>query len=165
MVSDILVMVQFYQEEQFDTFRKSLSFFCAALLCHVMLSLVKNSRKPMRAKVVCVMQALFVLRPAIKSYDHWKGKPMDDDDVMPPVVILIMGRARVLSSSYVSPCSRHPLPLFTPPPLLFSPPSPFVHTAFVVQLHRRGRRHHDGHLRQLLVRAGRHEQVGERAAQ
>ena len=93
MVSDILVMMDFYRNKQFEAFRSSLSFFCLALLMHVVVSLMKNFRRPMKAKAWGVLQAVFMVQPAIESYNHWSGKAMEDDDVMSPVQILIAGRA------------------------------------------------------------------------
>jgi len=60
---------------------------------HVLLSLAKNARKPTKAKAYGALQAIFMLQPAIESYHHWSGKPMGDDDVFAPALILIIGRA------------------------------------------------------------------------
>jgi len=91
MVSDNVVMINFYQNEQYDAFWKSLSFFCAALLLHVLLSLAKNARRSAKAKAWGVLQAVFLLQPAIESYNNWSGKAMEDDDMISPVQILIGG--------------------------------------------------------------------------
>ena len=77
----------------YDAFWKSLSFFSAALLMHVVVSLIKNGRRPAKTKAWGVLQALFMVQPAIESYHHWSGKAMEDDDVISPVQILIAGRA------------------------------------------------------------------------
>jgi len=93
MLSDIYVMREFYEQEQYGAFKKSLFFFCLALMCHVLLSVIKNARRPLKAKVKGALEALFMLQPAIESFNHWSGKPMDDDAIMTPVQILVGGRA------------------------------------------------------------------------
>ena len=52
---------------QFDAFQESMSFFCLALLFHVLLSLFENQRRSAKAKAVGVLQAVFMLQPAIEE--------------------------------------------------------------------------------------------------
>ena len=60
---------------------------------HVLLSLAKNRRRSAKAKAIGVLHAVFMLQPAIESYNHWSGKPMGDDDVLTPAQTLVVGRA------------------------------------------------------------------------
>jgi len=87
------VLREFYEQKQFGAFKKSLFFFCLVLMCHVLLSVIKNGRRPLKAKVKGTLEVLFVLQPAIESFNHWSGKPMDDDAIMTPVQTLVCGRA------------------------------------------------------------------------
>jgi hypothetical protein len=93
MVTDVLVILTFYAAGNMDAFGQSIGILSFAIFFHIVLALLKHSKRRRKAQLQGALQALLLLTPAIESYDYWRGREQTDDDIFDPVLFLVACRA------------------------------------------------------------------------
>jgi hypothetical protein len=97
MITDILVGMRFYDKGKetgdFDDFYQTAGILATAVFFHVLLSLIKNAKRDISVKIRGALFALFLLSPAIESFNYWRGEERTEDHVMEPVLFLVAARA------------------------------------------------------------------------
>ena len=71
--TDILVIREFYNLGRLKAMRRCIGIMIAANTFHVIVSLMKNSRRGMSAQLLGAMIALLCLSPLAESYAYWLG--------------------------------------------------------------------------------------------
>ncbi|GMH62213.1 hypothetical protein TrST_g5494 [Triparma strigata] len=93
MITDLLVSFEYYNGGNIEGFWLSIGILAFATLAHATVAWAKTLRKGFVTKVKSIIAALCLLSPAIESYDYWRGKLKEDDDVLEPVLFLVGTRA------------------------------------------------------------------------
>lgn len=93
MITDLLVSFEYYNGGNIEGFWLSIGILAFATLAHATVAWAKTLRKEFVTKVKSIIAALCLLSPAIESYDYWRGKLKEDDDVLEPVLFLVGTRA------------------------------------------------------------------------
>jgi len=79
MITDILVLIEYWDRGNTAAFWQSIGILCLAISFHVIGAYFKNHKRSIGMKAKGIITAMFLLSPAVESYDHWRGKERERD--------------------------------------------------------------------------------------
>jgi len=92
MITDVLVIKQYYRDGDMGYFRLALGFMVFTALNHAVFTYINLSRRPLSKSLPRVLASLCLLSPLLDGHAVWSGQEKDSDDIFDPLTMLAFTR-------------------------------------------------------------------------
>ena len=96
MITDMLVIMQYYREGEMEYFGLALGFMVVTALMHAVFTYINLHTRPLSKSLPRIMAGLFLLNPLLDGYSVWSGKERDEGEMFTPMVTLSITRGTEL---------------------------------------------------------------------